>query len=209
MLNLKLLNIIDSFLLKVGSITYIVNIGEALKNKGQQLKVMRFLFDIQNDGSDFVRRKLNMIEFKVWILMSFLLAIIILYSMGIVHRISYETPVLFYLHSFLLIRSTEFLVIVDIFKIKIQILHKELDQIIDAPMLISPDLDNVNLSRKKIDNIRSRYVAVKDINIMLNDGAIWSMCCIACMFVLFLICVSYYLLLGVFKGTVIITYTRK
>lgn len=193
----------------MSSISYIVNVVESLKNKGQQLKVIKFVLDIQNDGSDFIRKKLYIMELKVWILLSFMVAMIAVYAMGIIHEISYETPALFYLHSFLLIRSTKFLIIVDVFKIKILKLHEELDEIIESAMLFQTDLDNVKLSGTKLDNIRSRYLAMKDINIVMNDSAIWSMCTVAGMFVLFFICITYWLLLGVFRGTVIITVTRK
>lgn len=174
--------------------TYVVNIIESLMYSKQQSQTFDHLYALANEHSKRFSEKLFKLKIKS-VLVPLLVVMKGVWMIGIFRFFGLEAVTFVYFNCFMLLRSVQFHMIADGIRVKLEIINEDL---ID---LLKVDKFTVDLKvvKTKMEKIRSDYVRLKDLSIAVNDSNGWSMLCLAFLFACFLICISYWFILSLFK----------
>lgn len=100
-----------------------------------------------------------------------------------------------YFNSFMLLRSVQFHMMADSIRIQLELINEDLVNLLEIEK-VSIDLQYV---RVKMEKIRTDYIRLKDISIAVNECTAWSALSLILLYASFLICVTYWFLLSLFK----------
>lgn len=178
-------------------VTYVVTIIEVFVHSERHLQLFDHLFDMAKDPSKRFCDKLLKLKVKGGVLVPVLTAMKGVWLHGLFNMFGKDAVVFIYFNCAMFLRCAQFYMISDGIRIKLEIIYEDLMDLLETEKeKVAIDLKSV---RVRMEKIRTDYLYLKDLSVTLNDSDAWSLLFLILLFTSFLICTSYWFLLGLYK----------
>lgn len=180
--------------------TCVINVIEVLSNSKRQLNIFSYIYAIVNDSSKRICDKFYQLKVKAIMLIPLKLVMFGIYLNGLFSVFGNESFVVLYFTFFMFLRVIQFYMVVDVVRMKLEILNEDLLDLLKTEK--SKPVMDLKVIRVRMEKIRSDYVYLKDMSVILNDAFAWSIFFLVLLFTTFLICCTYWFLLSLLKDVV-------